>query len=108
MGQFARIPGTIMMLQWYAVNWDSLLMVSILCAWKHIHVQRVLSTHIPSGAVAVNADNFREGASPRLLTDLQCFGNESSIFQCGRTEFTGTSCTTAGVVCQGQHVYYQF
>ena len=49
----------------------------------------------------MNADTFREGVAARLFTEVQCSGNESSILECGRTEFAGTSCPTSGVVCQG-------
>ena len=55
-----------------------------------------------TGSVAVNADTFREGLAPRHFTNVECIGNETSLFQCARTEFTGLSCATSGVVCQGE------
>ncbi len=55
-----------------------------------------------SGAIAVNADTFREGQAPRFFTGVQCLGNESNLFQCGLTNTTDDTCTTSGVICQGE------
>ena len=49
----------------------------------------------------MNADPFGEGRTPRLLTSVNCSGSESTILNCGRTNFNGVTCPTAGVVCQG-------
>ena len=52
------------------------------------------------GAVAVNADTFSEGTVDRLLTDVECLGNESEIFRCTYSTFSGFVCTTSGAICQ--------
>ena len=49
----------------------------------------------------MNADPFGEGRTPRLLTNVNCSGSESTLLDCGRTDFIGVTCPTAGVVCQG-------
>ena len=106
MGVFATTSGTTGRLQSCADNWDFLLLASPLklspsavleCAYNILSVR--------AGAIAVNADTFREGTVPRYFTDLQCFGNETAILECARREFTDAApCATAGVVCQGQQL----
>ena len=60
--------------------------------------------HIPfSGAIGITADPFGEGDAPRLVTNVNCSGSESTLLECGRTDFVGVTCPTAGVVCQGSH-----
>ena len=54
------------------------------------------------GAIAVNADSFSEGSVDRLLSEVECFGNESEILNCSSSKFEGFTCTTSGVVCQGR------
>ena len=49
----------------------------------------------------MNADPFGEGSVSRLLTSVNCSGSESTLLDCGRTNFNGITCPTAGVVCQG-------
>ena len=49
----------------------------------------------------MNADPFGEGITPRLLTNVNCSGSESTLLDCGGTDFIGVTCPTAGVVCQG-------
>ena len=48
----------------------------------------------------MNADSFSEGNEDRVYTDVNCVGNESRLVDCSLTMFSGTSCTTVGVVCQ--------
>ena len=55
-----------------------------------------------SGAVAVTSDSFREGTVNRMLTDVACVGNESSVLECPSVASVGENCITAGVVCQGE------
>ena len=78
-----------------AGNLDSLNMVSV--PWRFI---LILSSHLFTGALAISADIFNEGDSPKLLTSMNCLGNESHISQCGKSLFKGISCPTSGVVCQ--------
>ena len=52
----------------------------------------------------MNADPFGEGRTPRLLTNVNCSGSESTLLDCGRTNFSGVTCPTAGVVCQGNYL----
>ena len=54
-----------------------------------------------TGAISLNADPFGEGDATRLLTNVECSSSESSLLDCGRTNFVGITCPTAGVVCQG-------
>ena len=49
----------------------------------------------------MNADPFGEGSVSRLLTSVNCSGSESTLLDCGRTDFDGVTCPTAGIVCQG-------
>ena len=53
------------------------------------------------GAIGVSADLFSEGDAERLLTGVDCGGDESSLSGCSYEEFAGMSCTTSGVICQG-------
>ena len=53
----------------------------------------------------MNADPFGEGDATRLLTNLNCSGSESTLLDCGRNEFIGVTCPTAGVVCQGSCMF---
>ena len=48
-----------------------------------------------SGAIAVNSDSFSEGSVDRLLTGVQCLGNESELFACNHSTFNGFSCVTS-------------
>ena len=57
-----------------------------------------------TGAIGINADSFREGNGPRLLTEVQCTGNETDLLGCNITTFTGFVCPTAAVVCQGKSI----
>lgn len=61
---------------------------------------------ITPGATGVNADPFGEGDATRLLTNVNCSGSESTLLDCGRNEFIGVTCPTAGVVCQGSQCYF--
>jgi len=54
------------------------------------------------GALAVSADIFNEGDAPRLLTSMNCIGNESNLLGCDKIVFSGINCPTSGVVCQGR------
>lgn len=56
---------------------------------------------IMTGAIAVDADSFREGSTPRVLTELQCDGEELEVLECPHTLFQGFSCATSAVICQG-------
>ncbi len=53
------------------------------------------------GAIAVNADSFREGNSARILTQVNCSGEEDELLHCSHSNFTGFICSTAGAICQG-------
>lgn len=53
------------------------------------------------GAIAVNADTFREGRAERLLTEFNCDGDEHGILGCPHNVFSGISCTTSAIICQG-------
>ncbi len=53
------------------------------------------------GALAVDADVFREGIAPKILTSLNCSGNETNLLECDRVLFSGINCPTSGVICQG-------
>ena len=56
-----------------------------------------------TGAVAVSAETFGEGSASRLLSRVDCVGNESSLLQCPTTQYSGGGCVTSGVACQGKH-----
>lgn len=49
----------------------------------------------------MTADPFGEGDATRLVTNVNCSGSESTLLDCGRIDFVGVTCPTAGVVCQG-------
>ncbi len=51
--------------------------------------------------MAIGADVFHEGDGPRLLTLLNCIGNETNIMDCDSSSFNGVTCPTSGVICQG-------
>jgi len=38
---------------------------------------------------------------PRVYRDVDCIGTESHFSLCNKTLFSGVSCATSGVVCQG-------
>ena len=57
-----------------------------------------------TGAIGVISDPFGEGDATRLLTNVECSSNESTLLDCGRTNFVGITCPTAGVVCQGNYL----
>ncbi len=61
-----------------------------------------LSFNPLAGALAISADIFSEGVSPRLLTAMNCIGNESNILDCDKSVFNGVNCPTAAVICQGK------
>ena len=52
----------------------------------------------------MSAEPFTEGLAPRLLTDVSCNGTENSLLECQATMYTGDSCLTSGVSCQGEYV----
>ena len=49
----------------------------------------------------MSAESFGEGSALRLLTNVNCQGNETTLLDCERTVYTGSSCVTSGVACQG-------
>ena len=55
------------------------------------------------GAIAIGADLFSEGSAPQLLTNVNCYGNESNLLECEAPPFTGINCPTSGAVCQGTY-----
>ena len=57
-----------------------------------------------TGAIGVTADPFGEGDATRLVTNVNCSGSESTILDCGRTDFVGVTCQTVGVICQGNWI----
>ena len=61
----------------------------------------VTLTLLHTGAIAVDADSFGEGSAPRVLTAINCLGNESNLLECQRVEYRAGNCITSGVVCQG-------
>ena len=60
-----------------------------------------------AGAINVSApDHFSEGTSPGLVTSVSCSGMETSILECTHnTSSRGSQCDSAGIVCQGIHIY---
>lgn len=52
------------------------------------------------GAVALNADIFSEGNLARILTDIECVGNETRLFDCTWSMIETHTCVSSGVVCQ--------
>ena len=49
----------------------------------------------------MDAELFGEGLADRLLTQVSCTGDELTLLECPASVFSGFSCVTAGVACQG-------
>ena len=58
-----------------------------------------------TGAIALTG-HLPDYSTPVFINDLNCTGNESSIFDCAHnslTEYTCRSSDDAAVICQGMH-----
>ena len=68
----------------------------------------VLLLHYISGAIARGSANFGQGNGSILLDDVQCTGNEVSIFYCSHKSIGSHDCShseDAGVVClEGEYI----
>ena len=52
----------------------------------------------------MNADTFHEGTVDVLLSDVECIGNETELFECTLSNFEGMICGSSGVVCQCKNI----
>ena len=60
--------------------------------------------YFTSGAIARSNAYFGQGSESMLLDDVQCTGNETSIFSCSHSSIVSHICdhsNDAGVVCLG-------
>ena len=60
--------------------------------------------YFTSGAIARSSAYFGQGSGSILLDDVQCTGNETSIFSCSHNSIGSHNCDhskDAGVVCFG-------
>ena len=65
----------------------------------------LLKLYALTGALALDADSFREGSGERLFTRFECDSEESRLLDCPHNLFEGISCTTSAVICQGKLSY---
>lgn len=100
MEAFAMIPGTTVMPLWCAISWGSLHMVLMTGLW--LLSCDLWQCMMVLGAVAVNADSFSEGNVERLLTNVDCLGNETNLLDCSHSFFQDFICVTSGAICQGK------
>lgn len=59
----------------------------------------------PSGAISLHAAHFGEGVGLILVDDLECVGNETSIFDCSHLGIGTSNCfhnEDVSVLCQGE------
>ena len=57
------------------------------------------------------ATQFGQGTGPIFISDVQCTGQESNLFDCSYRSVPTSSCThyhDAGVKCEGIHILYTF
>ena len=57
-----------------------------------------------SSVTAYGSAHYGQGTGPILLTRLSCFGNESSLFECGQSSVGTKTCghsNDASVYCSG-------
>ena len=55
-----------------------------------------------SGATAQRRATYQQGTGPILLDQVQCYGNESSVFDCNANPIGQHDCThskDAGITC---------
>ena len=68
------------------------------------HIQSILETFVPTGAVAFSHAHFGAGQGPIHLNNVDCSGIENDLFDCSYTSFVGCNsghAEDAGVRCQG-------
>ena len=72
-----------------------------LCLW-HYHSIWYHASNPPTDASGQQGAAYGQGSGPILLDQVQCFGNESDIFDCPRNDIGMHNCIhnqDAGVTC---------
>ena len=102
------INGITIMLVWYVINWDSMIIVSRLNSTISI-----INIHIytSTGATAITGSYFGTGNRSVIYRYILCSGSESSLQSCSKSTFSiydyvdeWYNCERAAVECQAKGV----